>query len=93
MSRVTVTIDRVRLQGLDAAEQRALVDALRVELARVLADPARVAALTQTRRTPVLRLTPLRWEPGVAGARQLGRGIARGIGAGQGLAARKGGRR
>jgi hypothetical protein len=40
MSRIRVTIDRVALQGLNPAEQTAVMDGLKAELARALANPA-----------------------------------------------------
>jgi hypothetical protein len=82
MSRITVTIDRVTLQGFDPAEQRALVSALRSELARALTDPASSAALAHSRQVPVLKLGTITREPGAPGARRLGGHIARAIGKG-----------
>jgi hypothetical protein len=83
MSRVTVTIDRVTLHGMNAAERLALVDALvgsvRSELARALANPASNFNEAHSRHTPVVRIGPMTMEPGTAGARRLGAGIARGI--------------
>ena len=38
MSRIRLTIDRVVLQGMDPAERNALVEGLRSELERMLAD-------------------------------------------------------
>ena len=40
MSSIHVTIDRLVLRGIDGAERKALVEAIRSELSRVLADPA-----------------------------------------------------
>jgi hypothetical protein len=83
MSRVIhVNIDRVVLRGIDPAERHALVTSLQSELARVLADPATRAAVSRSRRTPVLRLGRLPLDPGLAGARRLGTGIARAVGKG-----------
>jgi hypothetical protein len=75
--KVTLTIDRLVLRGVDPLDQRALVDGLQTELARVLADPATQAALGTSRRTPVLRLGRMPLAPGLAGAREFGGGLAR----------------
>jgi hypothetical protein len=80
MSRVHVTIDRLALSGFDAAERAALVDELQTELTRLLADPAMGAAWKRSRRTPVLRLGRVGFQPGVSGSRGLGRSVARAIG-------------
>lgn len=40
MSRIAVKIDQIVLRGLDPADQHPLVDGLKHELARLLADPA-----------------------------------------------------
>jgi|HubBroStandDraft_2_1064218.scaffolds.fasta_scaffold934555_2 hypothetical protein len=82
MSRVTVTIDRMMLHGMNAAERLALIDAIRSELTRVLADPATGITAAKSRHTPVMRLGPITMESGAAGARRLGTRIARGIGKG-----------
>jgi len=81
-ARVTLNIDRLVLRGVDPADKHALADGLRTELARVLADPAMRAALAKSRRTPVLRLGRMAMQPGMAGARALGGGVARAIGKG-----------
>jgi hypothetical protein len=83
MSRITLTIDRLILTGFDPAERGALVDGLRAELSRVLADPATRADWARSHRTPVLRLgsLPLRGDGGVGG-RKLGQGVARAVGKG-----------
>jgi hypothetical protein len=80
MSRIDLKIDRVVLRGVDPADRHALVNGLRSELARILADPAARAAWARSRRMPVLRVGTMTWEPGRAGARRLGGGIARAIG-------------
>jgi hypothetical protein len=83
MSRITLTIDRLILTGFDPAERGALVQGLRAELSRVLADPATRADWARSHRTPVLRLgsLPLRGD-GSAGGRKLGQGVARAVGKG-----------
>jgi hypothetical protein len=79
MSCIRITIDRLALQGFDAAERAALIEGLKSELARTLADPASRAAL-KSRRTPVLRLGSLERSSGTAGGRKFGSAIARAIG-------------
>jgi len=79
MSRIDVTIDRVVLRGLEPADRHGLVDGLKRELARALAEPAIGAEPLDSRRTPVLRAGAMPMEPGRAGARKLGGGIARAI--------------
>ncbi|MFM0336844.1 hypothetical protein [Paraburkholderia fungorum] len=79
MSRITLTIDRLVLAGFTPAEREALTQALRTELARVLADPARRGAGGPCRAGSVVRLG-MRYEPGVAGGRQLGQRVARALG-------------
>ncbi len=78
--RVSVTIDRLALRGMDPAARTAFVDGLRGELARVLADPMTRAAMQRSRRTPVLRLGQVPMGDGPSGARGLGRSVARAIG-------------
>jgi hypothetical protein len=82
MTRVTLTIDRLVLTGVDPADRHALVDGLRGELARVLADPEGRGAWAKSHRTPVLRLGKMAFEPGAAGGRKLGAGVARAVGRG-----------
>ncbi len=79
MSRIRITIDRLALQGFDPAERAALVEGLKGELARALADPASRAAL-KSRRTPVLRLGNIERQSGAAGGRKFGTAVARAIG-------------
>lgn len=78
MSRVTVTIDRLVLRGVDAADGPALVAALKAELARTLAHSA--PALHRSRSVAVARGAAPVVEPGQAGARTLGLAAARTIG-------------
>lgn len=80
MSRIRVTIDRVKLAGLDPAERTAMVDGLKSELARMLASPQGRAALLRSRRTPVVRLGRMPLTPGPSGGRAFGGGLARAIG-------------
>ena len=79
MSRIRVTIDRIALAGMGAGEARALVEGLRGELSRILADPA-VRSGAKSRRTPVLRLGGLPVGAGSPGGRKAGAGIAQAIG-------------
>jgi hypothetical protein len=78
MSRIDVTIDRLVLRGLDPAARTALVQGLRAELEQVLGDPAELSS----RRTPLLRLGQVPLQPGISGARNLGRTVARAVGKG-----------
>jgi hypothetical protein len=82
MSRVHITIDRIVLRGIDPSDRQAIVSGMKTELARILTDPAMRAGMTQSRRTPVLRLGRLAMGEGSAGASALGGGIARAIGKG-----------
>lgn len=82
MSRIDVTIDRLVLRGIDPSDQHALVNGLRSELSRILADPGVGVKSARSRRTPVLRVATTPLEPGLAGARKLGAGVARAIGKG-----------
>ena len=80
MSRITLTIDRLILKGLEAGDQQALVEGLQGELSRVLSDPEARADWARPHRTPVLRLGPMPLEPGPSGGRKFGTGMARAIG-------------
>jgi hypothetical protein len=79
MSRVRLTIDHLALKGFDAVDGRALVDALRRELVRILSDPAARAELNQSRHTPVVRLGTVPIENGVTGSRNFGAAVGRAI--------------
>jgi hypothetical protein len=79
MSRIRLVIDRVALQGLDPAERNALIEGLRRELERTLAD-RQARAGWKSHRRPVLRLGSLALEPGPRGGRALGSQIARAMG-------------
>jgi hypothetical protein len=81
MSQMRVTIHRVVLNGVAPDQRQALVDGLRQELVRILADPATRSAL-KPREMPALRLAPTMLIPGRAGATRLGAELARGIGRG-----------
>jgi hypothetical protein len=80
MSRIHVTIDRVALAGFEPAERAALVEGLKSELSRMLADPATRSAWARSRRTPVVRLGRMPLTRGSAGGRSFGNGLARAIG-------------
>ncbi|MFZ0746894.1 MAG: hypothetical protein WAM85_20995 [Terracidiphilus sp.] len=81
-ARLNLHIDRVVLRGIDPADRQAFANGLKSELAKVLRDPSLRAALTRSRRTPMMRLGRISLEPGLAGARKLGGGVARAIGKG-----------
>ncbi len=76
---IHVNIDRLTLGGLDPAERRAFVESFQSELSRLLANPATRAGWKNGRRTPVLRLGRVPRQPGVSGARNLARQVARAI--------------
>jgi hypothetical protein len=80
--RIDVHIERVVLRGIDPLDQRAFVNGLKSELARVLGDTQSVEGFDQTRRTPAMRMKTAAMQPGQAGARALGKGIAQAIGKG-----------
>jgi hypothetical protein len=82
MSRIHLTIDQLRLGGLDPAGRRAFLASLEAQLRTILAEPANRAAWTRSHRTPVLRMGRMHLEPGSAGAGKLGAQVARGIGKG-----------
>jgi hypothetical protein len=89
MSRIDLHIDRIVLRGFegtDAQARQALVQGLQTELARIMANPATRANLTQnqfgSRRTPVLRVGKVPMAHDTAGARRMGVQIARSIGKG-----------
>lgn len=79
MRTIRLTIDRLVLNGIERPEGTALTEALRTQLAQVVADLAAREGWKSSRLTPVVRLRmPL--EPGLPGARKLGAGMARAIG-------------
>lgn len=82
MSGVHVTIDRVVLSGMDAAQRAAFVRGLKNELTRTLANPESRSAWARSHRTPVLRLGGERFDCTIGGAGRLGGQVARGIGKG-----------
>jgi hypothetical protein len=82
MSRVRVTIDRLVLKGIEPGSSNALVHALRAELSRVLSESATRADWARSHRTPILKLGKMPLEPGPAGGRKFGDGLARAIGRG-----------
>jgi hypothetical protein len=77
--RISVHIGGLVLHGVDPLVQHSLVEGLKTELARVLAEPAMRDAITSSRSTPVLRLGRLPTQPGAAGARALGAGLGKAI--------------
>ncbi len=82
MSRVRVTINRLVLKGLEAADRKALVEGLQAELSQVLSDPGARAEWAHSHRTPVLRLGRMPLETGTAGGRKFGKQVARAVGKG-----------
>ena len=82
MSRIEVKIHHVVLRGFDPADRHSLVNGLKSELSRILADPATGIKSARSQRTPVLRVGRMSMDPGLTGARKLGGGIATAIGKG-----------
>jgi len=88
VSRIQLHIDGVVLRGFEGADahvRKALVESLRAELARSLADPAMQVSLRKNSsmmKTPVLRVGEIAMLQGAAGARRMGVQIARAIGKG-----------
>ena len=82
MSRIRLNIDCIVLKGFEAAEGRALSQALEAQLSQVLGDRASRAEWARTHRTPVLKLGRMPLEAGTAGAGKLGRQLARAVGRG-----------
>lgn len=84
MSRVNISIDQLALGGFDPAARAAFEQGLRAGLAAALADPATQAQIhgrsSTIRSIPVLRLGKVELQPGISGARNLGRTVARAIG-------------
>ncbi len=80
MKRIHLTIDRLTLAGFGATERTALVEGLRSEFARILADPIARAEWMRSRRMPVLRLGSMPLQPGSSGSRKFGGSVARAIG-------------
>ena len=82
VSRIRLNIDQLVLRGIEPGDRNALVEGLRAELSRVLANPATRADWAHSHRTPVLRLGRMPFESGPAAARKLGGRLARAIGKG-----------
>lgn len=80
MSRITVTIDRLRLRGFEPGEDAAVADGLKTELARLLSDPTTRAEIVRSRRIPVLRLNGMGLETGTVGRRKFVTGMAHQVG-------------
>lgn len=80
MSRIQLTIDRLVLNGLEPHQAKALVETLRTQLSHRLADRGTRAAWARSHRTPVLKVGRMPLESGTAGARKLGKQLARAVG-------------
>jgi len=79
MSRIRLNIDRVVLKGVEPGEGKAMVEALRAELTRVLSNGTLQTEGLRSYRTPVLKLGRKPLQPGVGGARKFGTGLAKTI--------------
>jgi hypothetical protein len=82
MSRIHLKIDRLVLNGLQPGQDKALVEALRTQLSKILADRGTRAEWARSHRTPLLKLGSVPLGTGTTGAKNLGTQIARGIGKG-----------
>ncbi len=82
VSKIQITIERLVLNGLEPPDRKALLEGLQTELAQILSDPAARAGWGGAHRTPVLKLGRMPIEPGPAGGRKFGGGLARAIGKG-----------
>jgi len=82
VSRIRVEIEQLVLKGFEAADRAAMIEGLRNGLAAVLSDAASQREWAQSRRTPVMRLGRMAFEPGPAGGRKFGKQVAEAIGKG-----------
>jgi len=82
MSRIRVTVDHLVLKGFDAGDRKPLLEGLKAELSRLLADPNGRAGWAHSYRTPILRLGGIPLEAGPVGGRKFGRSLAAAIGKG-----------
>jgi hypothetical protein len=80
MSRIVVTIDQLVIKGVEAGDRSALVEGLKAELSESLAHPTTRQEWARSRRTHVLPLRRLPFQPGTSGARKFGSEIGRTIG-------------
>lgn len=78
-TRVRVHIDRLVLRGIDPLDRQGFVSGFETELARVVGNRVTLEALERSARTPVMRLGTIPMPAGPAGARSLGKGVARAI--------------
>jgi hypothetical protein len=81
VSRIHVTIDRLKLSGVDPRDARALAEALRSGLSGVLMNKSAGAGWDNSSK-PVMRLSNMALTPGPFGARHFGNNLARTIGKG-----------
>jgi hypothetical protein len=82
MSRVTVRIDRIVLKGLEACDQKALVQGLRGELSVVLSDPGARARCSRSFTKPVVKIGTMPLKPGSVEGMKFGSALGRTIGQG-----------
>ena len=79
VSNIHLHIDRLILPAMDIGERNALIQGLKGELRRLLADPATRAAWARTHRTPVLRLGRMKLGAGASGSGQFGAALGSSI--------------
>jgi hypothetical protein len=82
MSRIQLNIDHLVLNGFAPAEAQVLAEALREQLAHVLANPASRAEWAHPHRTPVLKLGSMPLQAGTTGASKFGTQVANAVGRG-----------
>jgi hypothetical protein len=82
MSHINLSIDQIVVKGFDPGDHKALIEGMKSELSRILADPSTREEWARSHRTPVLRLGRMPLASGLSGARRFGGGVARAIGKG-----------
>jgi hypothetical protein len=78
MSRIRVTIDEIAFRGIEPSDRTALVEGFEAELTRMLRERSSPSTWN-SRRTPVMKLGAMPFEPGPSSGRRLGAQVARGI--------------
>jgi hypothetical protein len=79
MSRITVTIDKLVLRGVDPSNSKGLIEGLRAELSQSLSQPTTNADRPVAQSQLVMKLGRMPLGEGNAGGRKFGRQLARKI--------------
>ena len=83
MTRITVTVDHLRLKGIEPEMGNALAAALKAELSQALSDRTARMGWTHSHRTPVLKLGRMPLYAGTSAGtklgKQVGHAVARGL--------------